>query len=117
MADFNYAIVDEIDSVLLDSAQTPLIISGSPRVQSNLYGIINTLIQTFKEGEDYKFDEDKKRVWLTLKGARAAETFLSIEKLYDPQYRDLVRHISLLFRQTKTILRIKIMSSILINGA
>ena len=50
LADFNYAIVDEIDSVLLDSAQTPLIISGSPRVQSNLYGIIDTLIQTFKEG-------------------------------------------------------------------
>ena len=60
LADFNYAIVDEIDSVLLDSAQTPLIISGSPRVQSNLYGIIDTLIQTFKEGEDFKFDEEKK---------------------------------------------------------
>ena len=67
LADFNYAIVDEIDSVLLDGAQTPLIISGSPRVQSNLYGIIDTLIQTFKEGEDFKFDEEKKRVWLTRK--------------------------------------------------
>ena len=107
LADFNYAIVDEIDSVLLDSAQTPLIISGSPRVQSNLYGIIDTLIQTFKEGEDYKFDEDKKRVWLTPKGARAAETFLSIEKLYDPQYRDLVRHISLALQANKNYIKDK----------
>lgn len=107
LADFNYAIVDEIDSVLLDSAQTPLIISGSPRVQSNLYRIIDTLIQTFKEGEDYKFDEDKKRVWLTPKGARAAETFLSIEKLYDPQYRDLVRHISLALQANKNYIKDK----------
>ena len=107
LADFNYAIVDEIDSVLLDSAQTPLIISGYPRVQSNLYGIIDTLIQTFKEEEDYKFDEDKKRVWLTLKGARLAETFLSIEQLYDPKHRDLVRHISLALQANKNYIRDK----------
>ena len=68
LADFNYAIVDEIDSVLLDSAQTPLIISGSPRVQSNLYGIVDTLVRTFQKGEEYKIDGDKKQVWLTLKG-------------------------------------------------
>ena len=98
--------------MLLDSAQTPLIISGSPRVQSNLYGIIDTLIQTFKEGEDFKFDEEKKRVWLTRKGAHAAEAFLAIPNLYDPQYRDLVRHISLALQANKTLLRIRIMSFI-----
>jgi len=107
LADFNYAIVDEIDSVLLDSAQTPLIISGSPRVQSNLYGIIDTLIQTFKEGEDFKFDEEKKRVWLTRKGAHAAEAFLAIPNLYDPQYRDLVRHISLALQANKNFIKDK----------
>ena len=51
LAKFNYAIVDEIDSILLDSAQTPLIISGSPRVQSNLYGIVDTLVRTFSKKE------------------------------------------------------------------
>ena len=45
--------------------------------------------------EDFKFDEERKRVWLTPKGAHAAEAFLAIPNLYDPQYRDLVRHISL----------------------
>lgn len=107
LADFNYALVDEIDSVLLDSAQTPLIISGSPRVQSNLYGIIDTLIQTFKEGEDYKCDEDKKRVWLTQRGAKSAEYFLAIQNLYDPQHRDLVRHISLALQANKNYTRDK----------
>lgn len=95
LANLNYAIVDEIDSILLDSAQTPLVISGSPRVQSNLYGIVDTLIRTFKEGEEYKADGDKKQVWLTPKGVKAAEAFLSLQHLYDPEHRDLVRHISL----------------------
>ena len=84
-----------------------MIISGSPRVQSNLYGIIDTLIQTFKEGEDYKFDEDKKRVWLTQKGAKSAESFLAIQNLYDPQHRDLVRHISLALQANKNYTRDK----------
>ena len=53
LADFNYVIIDEIDSVLLDSAQTPLVISGAPRVQSNFYGIMDTFVTTLKEGEDY----------------------------------------------------------------
>ena len=50
MRPFNYAIVDEVDSVLLDSAQTPLIISGAPRVQSNYYGMMDTLMTTLVEG-------------------------------------------------------------------
>ena len=84
-----------------------MIISGSPRVQSNLYGIINTLIQTFKEGEDFKFDEEKKRVWLTRKGAHAAESFLAIPNLYNPQYHDMVRHISLALQANKNFIKDK----------
>ena len=60
MRPFNYAIVDEVDSVLLDSAQTPLIISGAPRVQSNYYGMMDTLMTTLVEGEDYIFKEGKR---------------------------------------------------------
>ena len=52
---FDYVIIDEIDDILLDSAQTPLIIAGAPRVQSNHYGIIDTLVTTLVEGEDYIF--------------------------------------------------------------
>lgn len=69
---FNYVIIDEIDDILLDSAQTPLIIAGSPRVQSNYYAIIDTLVTTLVEGEDYIFKEEKEEVWLTTKGAKSA---------------------------------------------
>ena len=50
MPEFNFVIVDEVDSVLLDSAQTPLVISGSPRVQSNFYGIIDTFDDNSSRG-------------------------------------------------------------------
>ena len=72
---FNYVIIDEIDDILLDSAQTPLIIAGSPRVQSNYYGIIDTLVTTLVENEDYIFKEEKEEIWLTTKGAKTAERF------------------------------------------
>ena len=85
MRPFNYAIVDEVDSVLLDSAQTPLIISGAPRVQSNYYGMMDTLMTTLVEGEDYIFKEEKGEVWLTTKGAKAAENYLGIGNLYDEE--------------------------------
>lgn len=107
--------MDEIDSILLDSAQTPLIISGSPRVQSNLYGIVDTLVRTFQKGEEYKIDGDKKQVWLTPKGVKAAEAFLSIQHLYNPQHRDLVRHINLALQAHQNYTKIRIMSSVLMK--
>ena len=64
MRPFNFAIIDEVDSVLLDSAQTPLVISGSPRVQSNYYAMINTLMTTLVEDQDYIFKEEKGEVCL-----------------------------------------------------
>lgn len=93
MPEFNFVLVDEIDSVLLDSAQTPLVISGSPRVQSNFYGIIDTLMTTLVNGEDYIFKEEKKEVWLTNKGAKIAEKFLGIDNLYAEENNVLARHL------------------------
>ena len=93
MPEFNFVLVDEIDSVLLDSAQTPLVISGSPRVQSNFYGIIDTLMTTLVDGEDYIFKEEKKEVWLTNKGAKVAEKFLGIDNLYAEKNNVLARHL------------------------
>ena len=90
---FDYVIIDEIDDILLDSAQTPLIIAGSPRVQSNYYGIIDTLVTTMVENEDYIFKEEKEEIWLTTKGAKTAESFLGIDNLYKEEYATYVRHL------------------------
>ena len=98
MPEFNFVIVDEVDSVLLDSAQTPLVISGSPRVQSNFYGIIDTLMTTLVEGQDYIFKEEKKEVWLTTKGAQTAESFLGIDNLYSEEHGVLARHLTFALR-------------------
>ena len=98
MPEFNFVIIDEVDSVLLDSAQTPLVISGSPRVQSNFYGIIDTLMTTLVEGQDYIFKEEKKEVWLTTKGAKTAESFLGIDNLYSEEHSVLARHLTFALR-------------------
>ncbi|HEM2729038.1 TPA: accessory Sec system translocase SecA2 [Streptococcus suis] len=98
LRDFNYVIVDEADAVLLDSAQTPLIISGSPRVQSNLFDICNQFILTLKEGEEFFFDPDKKEVYLTDKGNDYAESYFDIKDLYTSESWELNRHINLALR-------------------
>ena len=98
---FNYVIIDEIDDILLDSAQTPLIIAGSPRVQSNHYGIIDTLVTTLVEGEDYIFKEEKDEVWLTTKGSKAAESFLGIDHFYNEENAPFARHLVYAIRAHK----------------
>ncbi|HGR5538907.1 TPA: accessory Sec system translocase SecA2 [Streptococcus pneumoniae] len=98
---FNYVIIDEIDDILLDSAQTPLIIAGSPRVQSNYYAIIDTLVTTLVEGEDYIFKEEKEEVWLTTKGAKSAENFLGIDNLYKEEHASFARHLVYAIRAHK----------------
>ena len=98
---FDYVIIDEIDDILLDSAQTPLIISGSPRVQSNHYELVDTLFTTLVEGEDYIFKEEKDEVWLTTKGAKAAENFLGIDHLYKEKHANFARHLVYALRAHK----------------
>ena len=98
---FDYVIIDEVDDILLDSAQTPLIIAGAPRVQSNHYGIIDTLVTTLVEGEDYIFKEEKDEVWLTTKGAKAAESFLGIDHFYKEEHAVFARHLVYAIRAHK----------------
>ena len=98
---FDYVIIDEIDDILLDSAQTPLIISGSPRVQSNHYELVDTLFTTLVEGEDYIFKEEKDEIWLTTKGAKAAENFLGIDHLYKEKHANFARHLVYALRAHK----------------
>lgn len=94
---FHYVIVDEADAVLLDNAQTPLIISGQPRVQSNLYDTANRFVLTLQES-DYRFIKDDKVVYLTDEGIGFAESFFNISDLYADQYFELNRHINLALR-------------------
>ncbi len=94
-----YVIVDEADSVLLDAAQTPLVISGSPEVQSNLYEMTDFFVTTLVEDVDYEMEE--KAVWLTKEGIRRAERFFQIKNFFDPQYFEINRHVILALRAHK----------------
>ncbi|WP_276421096.1 preprotein translocase subunit SecA [Lactococcus garvieae] len=95
MPPLQYALLDEVDEILLDSAQTPLIISGNPKVQSNYYELANQIIMLLEEEKDFKLDEEKKNVWLTERGIVAAKEYLSINDLLDTKYFALYQHLIL----------------------
>ena len=80
MRDFYYVIIDEADSVLLDSASMPLVISGSPRVQSNLYGITDFFVTTVVEDVHYEIED--KKVWLTKEGVEYVQRYFRIPTFY-----------------------------------
>lgn len=94
---FNYAIIDEIDAVLLDSAQMPLIIAGSPKVQSNLYPVVQKFVETLEEGIDYKKDEDD-NVWYLNEGIRKSEQYFNVENLYNDSHYYLVKILNLVLK-------------------
>jgi preprotein translocase subunit SecA len=94
-----YVIIDEADSVLLDSAQTPLVISGSPRVQSNLYELTDFFVTTLIEGRDYEKEDNM--VWLTEEGIDYAERFFGIDNFYGEEFFEINRHVTLALRAHK----------------
>lgn len=96
MRELYYVIIDEADSVLLDSASMPLVISGSPRVQSNLYGITDFFVTTLVEDEHYIVEDNK--VWLTDNGIEYAQRYFRIENLYSKENFDVLRHVVLALR-------------------
>lgn len=96
MRDFYYVIIDEADSVLLDSASMPLVISGSPRVQSNLYGITDFFVTTLIEDVHYEIED--KKVWLTKEGVEYVQRYFRIENLYGEENYDVLRHVVLALR-------------------
>ena len=98
LPELNFAIIDEVDSIILDAAQTPLVISGAPRVQSNLFHIIKMFVETLVEDEHFKLNVNKKEVWLTDKGIDVANHYFKVNNIYLPQYFDLVRVINLSLR-------------------
>lgn len=96
LRDFYYVIIDEADSVLLDAAQTPLVISGAPRVQSRLYQMADFFVTTLIESVDY--EKEDKKVWLTDAGIQYAETFFQIANFYSEEFFEINRHVILALR-------------------
>jgi len=108
----HYAIVDEVDSILIDEARTPLIISGPSETSSDLYAMANRVIPRLKKGEtteqrdskigqaikthtgDYTVDEKAKSAALTEEGVGKVEKLLNIDNLYEPQNMNLLHHIN-----------------------
>ncbi|MDM8523153.1 preprotein translocase subunit SecA [Desulfococcaceae bacterium HSG8] len=90
----NYAIVDEVDSILVDEARTPLIISGPAEKSTDLYYQVNKIIPRLARDKDYTIDEKARTVVLTEEGVASAEDILSVDNLYDPKYIELLHHIN-----------------------
>ena len=90
----NYCIVDEVDSILIDEARTPLIISGGVMQAANLYTDADRFVKGLNENEDYIMDEKSKAVSLTDEGSRKAEEIFHLNNLYDINNTALVHHIN-----------------------
>ena len=110
----NYAIIDEVDSILIDEARTPLIISGSSGKSTHLYQVANSFVKNLKKGKilneeealnpltreeikeegDFVIDEKSKTATLTQEGIQKAEKFFNVENLADPDNLELQHHIN-----------------------
>jgi preprotein translocase subunit SecA len=92
--ELNYAIVDEVDSILIDEARTPLIISGPSEESTDKYYKINKIIPGLEKDTDYSIDEKAKSAILTEEGNVKAERLLGVGNLYDPANVELVHHVN-----------------------
>ena len=90
----NYAIIDEVDSILIDEARTPLIISGGEVKSANLYIDADHFAKSLKNEEDYIYDEKTKGVTLTDEGNKKAENYFHLDNLYDISNNELVHYIN-----------------------
>jgi len=89
----HFAIVDEVDSILIDEARTPLIISGPAEESTDKYHVVNSIIPRLKVEDHFKIDEKAKSAALTDEGNHEVERLLNIENLYDPQHIELLHHV------------------------
>ncbi|RUM36085.1 MAG: preprotein translocase subunit SecA, partial [Desulfobulbus sp.] len=91
---FNYAIVDEVDSILIDEARTPLIISGPADMSTDMYLKVDRIMKHFKEEEHYTKDEKARQAMLTDEGVMLAEELLKVDNLYDPGNINSLHHVN-----------------------
>jgi preprotein translocase subunit SecA len=92
--ELNFAIVDEVDSILIDEARTPLIISGPAEKSTHLYTQVNAILPGFKKEEDYTLDEESKTASLTEAGIAKGEKLLNVDNLYDPANIEILHHLN-----------------------
>ncbi|MBU4176596.1 MAG: preprotein translocase subunit SecA [Desulfurivibrionaceae bacterium] len=92
--EFHYAIVDEVDSILIDEARTPLIISGPAEMSTELYERADRIIPNFKVGEHYTLDEKARSVSLTEEGVALGEKLVGVDNLYDPRNIEWLHHLN-----------------------
>lgn len=92
--EFNFAIVDEVDSILIDEARTPLIISGASEESTDKYYKINQIIPRLKKDKDFTIEEKSKTVVLTEEGVSSVEKYLNVQNLYEPRNIEIVHHVN-----------------------
>ncbi|HOG17732.1 MAG TPA: preprotein translocase subunit SecA, partial [Syntrophales bacterium] len=92
--DFHYAIVDEVDSILIDEARTPLIISGPSEESTDKYYRINQVIPRLRKDTDYTMDEKHRTVVLTEEGVARVESSLNVQNLYEPRNMEILHHVN-----------------------
>ena len=105
MRPLHFAIIDEVDSILIDESRTPLIISGEAEKSTSLYTQANVFAKMLKLDDDYKYDEKTKSVNLTEQGADKAERMFKIDNLYDVQNVEIISHINTALRAHVTLQR------------
>ena len=105
MRPLNFAIIDEVDSILIDEARTPLIISGEAEKSTSLYTQANVFSKMLKSEDDYNYDEKTKAVQLTEQGIDKAERMFKIDNLYDVNNVDVISHINTALRAHVTLQR------------
>ncbi|NJP37101.1 preprotein translocase subunit SecA [Alkalicoccus luteus] len=103
--DLHFAIVDEVDSILIDEARTPLIISGAANRTSELYSTANQFVKMLKLDDDFTLDEKTKSVQLTENGVAKAERIFNIDNLFDSDHVQLNHHINQALKAHKVMIR------------
>ncbi|MBI5974062.1 preprotein translocase subunit SecA [Staphylococcus canis] len=105
MKPLNFAIIDEVDSILIDEARTPLIISGEAEQSTSLYTQANVFAKMLKAEEDYNYDIQTKNIHLTEQGIDKAERMFKVDNLYDVKNVDIIHHINLALRAQYSLQR------------
>lgn len=102
---FKFALIDEVDAVLLDLASTPLVISGRPKGQSNYPKLADTFIKTAKEKRDFAYSKDRKKVWFLKTGIKRASEFYGVPNILAQKYADIYRYLYLALKANYVLKR------------
>lgn len=107
MRGLNFAVIDEVDSVLIDTARTPLIISGAGNGISPLYSRADRFVKTLQRDVDYKVDEEAKTAMLLNEGIKKGEIFFNLDNIFEPEHIAITHHIDQALRANYSYLRDK----------